>query len=342
MAAGPVLIADLIIPEIFLPYVQQYTEEKSRLIQSGVVSNDEFLSNFLAGGGLTIHAPSFKDVPNDEENVSSDQGSDATPQKITATQEIAVRLSRNQSWSTADLAAALAGADPATSIANRVGDYWIRRSQTAFVSTIKGVYADNAAAPTGADTHTQNDMTFNVSGASFSDGVTNFSAEAFIDATLTMGDSMESLCVVFLDSIFYGRMQKNNLIDFIPDSTGQIKIPTFLGREVIVDDGVPFSGGVFETWLFGMGAVRFGRGSPKKPVETYRLPLANNGGGEESLTNRVEWCFHPAGHAYIGTAPNGGPSNAATTNNLADAASWRRIWTERKQVKMARLITREF
>ena len=52
--------------------------------------------------------------------------------------------------------------------------------------------------------------------------------------------------------------------------------------------------------------------------------------------------MHPVGHAYVGTAPKGGPSNAATTNNLADAASWQRAFTERKQIKVARLITREF
>jgi hypothetical protein len=34
-------------------------------------------------------------------------------------------------------------------------------------------------------------------------------------------------------------MQKNNLIDFIPDAEGHINIPTFLGRRVIVDDGMP-------------------------------------------------------------------------------------------------------
>jgi hypothetical protein len=41
-------------------------------------------------------------------------------------------------------------------------------------------------------------------------------------------------------------VQKNNLIDFIVDSTATVKIPTFLGRMVIVDDGMPAAAGVFE------------------------------------------------------------------------------------------------
>jgi hypothetical protein len=137
-------------------------------------------------------------------------------------------------------------------------------------------------------------------------------------------------------------MQKNNMIDMVPDSDQKIMIPTFLGREVIVDDGVPRSAGVFQSWLFGAGAVRLGVGSPKVPTETDRLPAEGNGAGTEVLYNRVEWCFHPVGNKYAGTPANGGPSNAATANNLAHVDSWQRVFTERKQIKIARLISREF
>ena len=227
-------------------------------------------------------------------------------------------------------------------IANRVSDYWKRREQAAFVATMNGVFANNATVTDAY--HTQNDMTVNVSGASFTLGTTNFTAESFIDATLTLGDSMSDLSMLMVHSIVYARMLKNNLIDFIQDSiNGQaIRIPTFLGRELIVDDGVPFTSGVFETWMFGRGAIRNGRGAPKVPTEVDRVPGAGNGSGQDILHNRVEWCLAPAGYAYIGAAPNGGPSNASTTNDLAAASSWRRVFPQRKQVKIARLITREF
>lgn len=343
MSAGTVRVADVVVPEIFTPYVQQITEEKSRLIASGAVSRDAFLDNFLAGGGLTIHAPSWKDLDNDADNVSSDDPAQtSTPNKLGTATEIAVRLSRNNSWKTADLAGDLAGSDPANAIASRVGMYWVRRLQAAFVATMKGVFADNAAAPTGTE-HVQNDMTNDISGSSFVDGVTNFSAEAFVDAAVTMGDSMDSVSIIFVHSIVYARMQKNNMIDFVPDAQQQINIPTFLGREVVVDDGVPRSGGVFESWLFGPGAVRLGMGSPKVPTETDRLPAEGNGAGTEVLYNRTEWAIHPAGHKYAVASPAmGGPSNAATTGNLAHVDSWQRVFAERKMIKIARLISREF
>lgn len=343
MAAGVTRLADVIVPEIFTPYVQQMTEQKSRLIRSGAIVRDPVLDQNLAGAGLTFNEPSFKDLDNDEENVSTDDpAQNSTPNKIGTTSEIQVRLSRNNSWSSMDLTSDLIAVDPMQAIANRVSDYWSRREQAAFIATMKGIYANNATATDAY--HTQNDMLFDVSGAAFSAGVTNFTAEAFIDATLTMGDGLEDLTMVCVHSIVYGRMLKNNLIDFIQDSiNGQaIRIPTFLGRELIVDDGMPFSSGVFDTWLFGRGAVRNGRGAPKVPTELDRKASAGNGSGQDIMHNRVEWCLAPVGYAYIGTAPQGGPSNAATANNLAAAASWRRAFPERKQLKMARLVTREF
>lgn len=343
MAAGVTRLADVIVPEIFSPYVQLMTEEKSRLIRSGAIVRDPVLDQNLAGAGVTFQEPSFKDLDNDVENVSTDDpAQNSTPNKIGTTSEIQVRLSRNNSWSSMDLTSDLIAVDPMQAIANRVSDYWSRREQAAFIATMKGIYANNATATDAY--HTQNDMLFDVSGVAFSAGVTNFTAEAFIDATLTMGDGLEDLTMVCVHSIVYGRMLKNNLIDFIQDSiNGQaIRIPTFLGRELIVDDGMPFNAGVFDTWLFGRGAVRNGRGAPKVPTEMDRVASAGNGSGQDVMHNRVEWCLAPVGYAYIGTAPNGGPSNAATANNLAAAASWRRAFNERKQIKMARLVTREF
>lgn len=220
------------------------------------------------------------------------------------------------------------------SIAQRVAYYWTRRLQAAFVATQNGVIADNVA-------NDSSDYINDISGGGFVDGVTNFSAEAFIDAAVTMGDSMEDLTACIVHSVVYARMQKNNLIDFIPDARGEVNIPTFLGREVIVDDGMPATGSVYDTWLFGSGAVQLGVNSPKVPTEVERKAGAGNGGGQEVLYNRVEWAIHPSGHAYTGTAANGGPDNTANANMLGAAGSWDRVFPERKQIKFARLVTRE-
>ena len=206
---------------------------------------------------------------------------------------------------------------------------------------MNGIFADNDAAPSGTE-HVQGDLTNDIKGASFVDGTTNFNAGGFLDALVTMGDSQEDLAMVMVHSIVYNTMQKKNLIDFVSDSQGLVRIPTYLGRQVIVDDGLPNSGGVFQSWIFGTGAVQWGVGQAKVPTATARKEDSGNGGGSEILYNRVVWGLHPTGHRYMGAAPNGGPSNANTTNNLANAGSWMRAYTERKQIKIARLVSREF
>lgn len=355
-----VQVSDVIVPEVFTPYAQQLTEEKARLIQSGVVVSSPVLNTLLAGGGSTFNVPSWLDLDASDSTgadlVSSDDVADiqaasfesgtptdanrkdATPKKITTAREISARMTRNQSWSSTGLARELAGDDPMQAIATRVAFYWIRRLQRIFVQTFNGVIADNLLAPGGSDTHTQYDLINDISGASFVDGVTNFSAEAFIDAAVTMGDSMEQLTACMVHSVVYARMQKNNLIDFIPDATGQVQIATFLGREVIIDDGMPRTGSVYDTWLFGAGAAQMGEALDDTPTEVSRQALAGNGGGQEILTTRRVYGMHPTGHAYIqGSIPDGGPANS----DLATAANWSRRYPERKQIEFAVLRTRE-
>lgn len=341
-------VTNVVVPSVFTPYVQQLTEEKTRLISAGVLVRDPAINEMLVGGGLTFNIPSWKDLLNDTDNVSTDTTYDytgtnnSTPKNTTTSQEIAVRLSRNQSWSAANLAGALAGDDPMASVADRVSTYWAQRLQAAFVATMKGVLADNDAAPSGSE-HTQYDLTNDISGSVFQDGVTNFSAEAFINAALTLGDSMENVTVVMVHSVVYARMQKNNLIDFVSDSANEnaARIPTFLGRRVVVDDSMPVSASVYDTWLFGPGAVRLGVGTPAHATEMQREPSAGNGGGQDILFNRVEWVIHPTGHKYAGTAASGGPGNGTSSNDLANAGSWQRVYPQRKQIAFARLKTRE-
>lgn len=339
MAAGQVQIADVVVPAIFNPYVQQLTQEKSRIILSGAASVDPKLTENLQGEGSTFNVRSFKDLQNDAENISSDvAGTLATPNKIGSATEVQVRMSRNQTWASMDIVRDLIAPDPLQAIASRVSNYWTRRLQVAFVNVVKGVFADNDLAPTGNDTHTQYDLTFDISGAAFVNGVTNFTAESFIDATATMGDSLDEISMIMVHSIVYARMLKNDLIDVVRDSISGAPISYFQGRQVIVDDGMPYSGGVFESWLFGTNAFLLGMAQPAVPTEIYRLPTAGNGAGMETLLNRVEWAIHPAGYVYTPVYTTGGPSNAT----LALAATWSRIFPERKQIRLARLKTREF
>lgn len=329
-------VADVVVPVVYAQYQQTFTEQKSELVQSGAMTRDPEIDAKLAGGGLTFNLPRWRDLADDAANVSiGATGSAATPKNITTHSEKGVRLSRNQGWGAVDLAEALAGDDPMMRIAARVAPYWTRRLQDAVLATLKGVFADNTANDSG-------DYTKDISGA-FGPS-TEFSGSAFLDAVFTMGDSEKDLGIVIMHSAVYAKALKNDFIDFIPDAVNQNaqEIPFYLGRRVLVDDRMPKSGGTYETFILGAGALRWGFGTPKTPLESIRVPRDANGGGSEELWSRVEWCIHPTGHAFVaGTIADGGPDDTANANMLGAAASWNRVAAERKQVKIARLITTE-
>jgi len=342
--AGVTRIADLIVPEIFTPAVLQATLNESRLVRSGAVTVDAAMSALLAGAGLTFSQGGFRDLDDDEENISNDDPTDlSTPNKIGTQTEVQVRLSRNNSWSSMDLAADLTGMDPMAAIASRVGSYWSRRLQRAFIAELNGVFADNAAAPSGNDRHTQNDLTHDISGGpagAFEEGVTNIGGAPFIAAFATMGDRMDGLTMAMMHSVPFTRLLTDGLIVYgvNPRDPDSAQIPMYLGREVIVDDNVTHNEGVFDTWLFGADAFRLGQGTPRVPTEVSRVAAAGNGSGQEVLHSRLEWLIHPVGYAYQGPTPAGGPSNA----DLMSAASWTRVFRERKMIRIARLRSREF
>ena len=320
-------ISDVIVPAVFSDYVLRMTAEKARIFQAGILSSDPRIGSFLSGGGQTLNMPMWNDLSGVSNVSNDDPASIATPAKMSAAADIAVRLSRNKGWSSADLVADLAGDDPQTVVANRVVDYWSREFETILVSMLTGVFAKNVLT-------NSSDMVNDVSATS---GAT---ASAIIDTAQTMGDASDDLSTIVMHSQIYASLAKQNLIDFIPDSEGKVHFPTYLGYNVIRDDSVLVTGtgptAKYWTYLIGKDALAFGEGSARVPVETYRYPAQGNGGGVEELWSRRELVMHPKGMQFV----VGGMAGLSPTNaELAAAAAWARVAPERKQVKLAALVS---
>jgi hypothetical protein len=339
-------LADIIVPSIFSPYVQMLTEVKSKFVQSGILARSAELDAFCMSetGGNVLNKPTWKDLDSTIELVANTSaastlttGSGLAPLNITSYNEIAVKLFRTQQWGSMKLAGDLAGSDPMAAIGGRVAAYEARQLQLVTLEILEGLFADNDAAPDAGDTHLEDDLTHDASGVGFVAGVTNFTAENLFDAVQTAGDSQEDFKILAVHSAVFSRMRKNNLIDFLQDSVTGASLATFQGMQVVYDDQMPSSGNVYHSYIFAPGALELGWGSHPKATEVVWAPDGGNGYGETVLYRRRVYCVHPMGHAYIGAATGGGPLNSV----LDDAASWSRKCPERKQVKIARLITRE-
>ena len=238
----------------------------------------------------------------------------------------------NQGFGEMDLVVELAGSSPMQHIRNRFGTYWQRQMQRRLIASALGVMADNIANDSG-------DMVEDISAGVGAAAV--FNRQAFVDAAYTLGDQVTNLGAVAVHSATMAVMVANDDVIYIPDSKGQLVIPTYMGKRIIVDDSMPVATGVYTSIIFGGGAFGFGgiegsafawgEGAPKVPFEVWRQPQAGNGGGMEEIWERNTWILHPFGFSWVeGSLVEKSPTLA----DLALAAHWNRV-VARKAVPMA-------
>lgn len=312
-------LSDVIVPEIFDPYVIERTAELSAFFSSGIVRPVTDIN--VGEGGSTVKMPFWHDLVGEDQVLSTDE--DLTVSNITAGKDVAVVNGRALVYGSRDLAGALAGSDPMQAIGDLVADKWARRMQVALISTLNGAMGSLAAETSPVNTLDISALT---------DGAANFDAESFIDALGTLGDAESRISGVAVHSATYRAMKKQGLIEFIPDILGEITIPTYQGKRVIVDDGMPVVDGVYTTYLFGEGAIGWAEGTPKVASEIERNALV--GGGEEYLVSRRHLVLHPRGIGWQATSiAKDTPSNA----ELATAGNWKRMY-EPKNIRIVRFV----
>lgn len=332
-----VRLSDIIDVTVFRDLPAVNSPEKTAFFQSGIINNNGLLSELANAAGKTAELPFWKDLDGSSEvNYSTDNPADiAAAEKVSQGEQIARKAFVNKGWSTSDLASELAlGANAMDHIRSRTDNYFMRQWQRRLIASCNGVLADNVA----------NDGSDMVNDVAIEDGnnaaTTNlFSRQAFTTAAFTSGDHFDDYVAIAVHSVVYKRMVDNDDIDFIPDSQGQLTIPTYLGRRVIVDDGLPVEAGAtsgfkYTSVLYGSDAFGYGEGSPIMPVEVEREASQGNGGGIETLWIRNTWILHPFGFQATGT-PAG---ESFTLAELAAATSFDRV-VERKNVPLSFLVT---
>ena len=318
-------ISNIIVPEVFNPYVVEKTAELASFYMGGIISNDAQLNALASQGGKLINMPFWKDLTGNDE-VLTDSGS-LTVNAITSGQDIAALHARGKAWGVNDLAKALSGDDPMSRIGDLVADYWARRMQVTLISSFTGVFLDNKTNDAG-------DMIVDVA-VETTAGAVKFDGDLFIDGQATFGDAIGNITGIAMHSNTYNYLKKTDNISFEKQSNGALEITTYRGLPVIVNENLPkragtTSGFIYTTYLFGNDAFGFGQGNAPVPTETDRDSLA----GEDILITRTHFLMHPRGIKFksgsvAGTFP--------TNTELALAANWDRVY-ERKNVRIAAII----
>ena len=316
MTVTKTIISDVIVPEVFNPYVIQRTAELSAFYQSGIIARTPELDRLASSGGRLINMPFWEDLTGDDEVLSDITA--LTVGKIGSDKDVAALLARGRAWSVNDLAKALSGDDPMAAIGDLVAAYWARRFQAILIKTLDGIFSH---ATTGMDTNKHD-----ISGAPDAEDDDVISAKTAVDAIYKLGDNADKLTGFAMHSATVAKLTKDDLIETIPPSEGKPAVKMFLGKPVVVDDGLPVSDGVYTTYIFGAGAFGWGEGGAPVPVETARDALA----GDDILVHRRHFILHPRGVAFQNDVVTGAtPSN----DELANPQNWRRVY-EPKNVRI--------
>lgn len=319
-------IADVIVPELFNRYVINRTMELSEFFKSGIVVNSPEFDALASEAARTHNMPFFEDLQGESEATLEDVK--MTPSKIGSNKDVSTTILRQKMWASTNLAAALAGADPAKAIGDLVAGYWARDLQKELIAVLAGIFGTYT--PDGGTAVTpMQDHILDLTKMSSADAK-KLSASAFIDACQLLGDAQAQLSGVAMHSATKSYLKKQNLIQTERDSVN-VEFDTYQGRRVTVDDGCPVDKDVYTTYLFGNGAVAYGNGSPVGHVATEVDRDKQTGGGVDYIINRKAFILHARGIAYTGKVRE--HVETPLRSELAMAENWNPVY-ESKQLRI--------
>jgi len=337
------LRSDLIIPEVFTPYLIEATTQTDSFLQSGVVQPLAELNLSSERGGDFVKIPFYKANLTGDFEVLTDSTS-LTPSKITADNQIAAVLHRGRAFSSRDLASLAVGGslDPMAAIAQKMAAYVNNQKQKDLYSCLTGAFGSMTA-------NDSSSALFDLCIDSESgDTPTTLSPRHIARAKSLLGDQGSKLTAIAMHSNVYGDLLERNMIDRIYDNTGAPDtaaasgsttrafdgpntVESFGGLRVIVSDDVPTansgSSTEYSTFFFTQGAVVTGEQAPIR-TQTDRDILAL----EEAMAVDLHYIYHPVGLKYAVTTVN------PTRTVLETVASWSKVY-ETKNIGIVRATT---
>lgn len=313
-------LADVIVPEVFTPYVIQRTMEKSELINSGIVVHDPEFDRLASGPNTLVNMPYWNDLTGDSEVMNEDGR--LTAKKITAGKDVARKHGRANMWAENNLAGHLSGDDPMRAIGELVSDYWEREMQKILLATLQGIFAGDG----------MEEKVLDITDKSGDESL--LTGETFLDANQKMGDAKDLLTAVMMHSAVETYLAKRDLIEYVPESEAKPRVPYFMGKRVIVDDAMPYDtdNKIGEMYLFGTGAIALGNGSDPKIKETELDRDKQSAVGVDYLINRKIFILHPRGVKWTENSVVG---DFPTNSEIATGANWSRVY-EPKAIRIVK------
>ena len=322
------LRSDIIIPEVFTPYVIEQTTQRDAFLASGVVQPLAELN--ATEGGDFINVPFWKANLSGDFEVLTDSSS-LTPGKIQADKQVGVILHRGRAFESRDLAALAAGSDPMAAIGAKIADYIANQRQKDLLSCLAGVFGSLGTTSSSAAF-----FPLTIDGES-GDTPTVLSPRHVAEAKSLLGDQGDKLTAIAMHSKVYYDLVERKAIDYVSTGDargtsttqsggslvaaygGSVDVPTYCGLRVLVSDDVQTSGSgsstEYATYFFTQGAVASGEQMAMQ-TETDRDILAKS----DAMSIDLHYVYHPVGAKWGVTTAN--PTRA----QLETVGNWSKVY----------------
>jgi hypothetical protein len=322
------LRSDIIIPEVFTPYVIEQTTQRDAFLASGVVQPLAELN--ATEGGDFINVPFWKANLSGDFEVLTDSSS-LTPGKIQADKQVGVILHRGRAFESRDLAALAAGSDPMAAIGAKIADYIANQRQKDLLSCLGGVFGTLGTTSSSAAF-----FPLAIDGES-GDTPTVLSPRHVAEAKSLLGDQGDKLTAIAMHSKVYYDLVERKAIDYVATTDargttttqsggslvaaygGSVDVPTYCGLRVIVSDDVQTSGSgattEYATYFFTQGAIASGEQMAMQ-TETDRDILAKS----DAMSIDLHYVYHPVGAKWAVTTAN--PTRA----QLETVGNWSKVY----------------
>ena len=323
------LRSDVIIPEVFTPYVIEQTTQRDAFLASGVVQPMAELN--ATEGGDFINVPFWKANLSGDFEVLTDSTS-LTPGKIQADKQVGVILHRGRAFESRDLAALAAGSDPMAAIGAKIADYIANQRQKDLLSCLGGVFGSLGSTSSSAAF-----FGLTIDGES-GDTPTTLNPRHVAEARSLLGDQGDKLAAVAMHSKVYYDLVERRAIDYVTETDARLTssvtdfvggsianaygnptVPTYMGLRVIVSDDVQTDGSgsstEYATYFFTQGAVASGEQLAMQ-TETDRDILAKS----DAMSIDLHYCYHPVGAKWGVTTTN--PTRA----QLETVGNWSKVY----------------
>lgn len=302
-------ISDVIIPEVFTPYMIQKSVEKNAFIQSGICVSDPAI--IIGQGGKTVTVPHWENLSGAAEVLSD--SAELTVNAVTTFEDVAAVHARGVAYGFNGLATLLAGDDPAGVVATKLANTWNSEIEDMLTSTLNGIFGTAGLADSVKDASTS-----------------VLTSDIMTDAMFLLGDNFQDITAIAMHSAVLAKLTKLDLLDKnVMPSTVSIPMPSFMGKRIIVDDKLTPTEGVYPVYFFGAGAFVFNENVSFATIKTDEDILADN----TYIASRRSFILHPRGVAWTGSSVGATPSN----KELATAGNWT-LKDDRKNVPIAKLL----